>query len=143
MKIAIPTSDKKTIFGHTGHADYFMVLTIEGKEILESDYRNNPHADNPNHGNIPDHEPGMHNHDHDHNQNHEHNHDHHNHMHHDENAHDRMIESIKDCEYFVVRHVGRRCAPSLKKFGVKPIKVDGNGDVYIEEVLPKVFELIN
>ena len=135
MKIAIPTSDKKTIFGHTGHADYFLVLTVENGEITNEEYRRNPHADNEEHGHYPDHEPGENHHEH----HHEHHHD--NHLHHDENAHDIMIKSISDCKYFIVRHVGRRCAPSLKKFDVKPLIVRGHGEIAIEDVKPEILKL--
>jgi hypothetical protein len=62
-------------------------------------------------------------------------------MHHDENAHDEMIKSIEDCKYFIVRHVGRRCAPSLKKFNVRPVQVKGNGEILIEDVLEEVVKM--
>ena len=133
MKVAIPTTDKKTIYGHTGHADFFLVLTIENGTIVNEEYRRNPHADNEHHGHHPDHEPGIHHHEH------EHHHD--NHMHHDANAHDIMIESISDCKYFIVRHVGRRCAPSLKKFGVRPVQVRGHGEILIEELKPEILNM--
>jgi len=131
MKVAIPTTDKMNVYGHTGHADYFMVVTIESGEITNKEFRDNPHANQEGHGSHPDHEPGHHNHDH----NHDH---HHNHMHGDENAHDKMIEAIEDCKYFVVKHVGRRCAPSLKKYDVKPVLVKGNGNIRIEDLLVEV-----
>lgn len=136
MKVAIPTTDKKTIFGHTGHADYFLVLTVEDGKIVDEEYRKNPHASHEEHGHYPDHEPGDH---HDHH--HEHHHHHDNHLHHDENAHDTMIQSISDCKYFIVRHVGRRCAPSLKKFDVKPLLVRGHGAITIEEIIPEILKL--
>ncbi len=134
MKVAIPTSDKKTIYGHTGHADYFMVVTIENGTITNNEFRDNPHVNHENHGNHPDHEPG------DHEHNHEHHH-HHNHMHGDENAHDTMIKSIEDCKYFVVKHVGRRCAPSLKKFDVRPVLIKGQGDILIDDILVEVLKM--
>ena len=134
MKVAIPTTDKKTIFGHTGHADYFLVLTIEDNKIIDQEFRNNPHSNKEGHGNVPDHDPGSNHNDHDH-------HHSHNHMHHDESAHDEMIRSIEDCKYFVVRHVGRRCAPSLKKFNLTPLLVKGHGEIFIEDVLPEIVKL--
>ncbi len=138
MKVAIPTTDKKTIFGHTGHADYFLVLTIEDNKIIDQEFRRNPHSEEEGHGDVPDHEPGSNHNDHDHHHDHDHSN---NHMHHNENAHDIMIEKISDCKYFIVRHVGRRCAPSLKKFNIKPLLVKGHGEIFIEEVLPEVVKL--
>ena len=134
MKVAIPTTDKQTIYGHTGHADYFLVVTIEDGKITDKEFRHNPHSDKEGHGQHPDHEPGHHNLDH-------HNHDHHNHMHGDENAHDTMIKSIEDCKYFVVKHVGRRCAPSLKKFDVKPVLIKGHGEILIDDILVEVLKM--
>lgn len=131
MKVAIPTTDKKTIYGHTGHADFFMVITVEEGTITDKEFRDNPHVNHEGHGNHPNHEPGHHNHDHDHGH-------HHNHMHGDDNAHDKMIESIEDCKYFLVKHVGRRCAPSLKKFDVRPVLIKGQGEILIEDILEEV-----
>ena len=139
MKVAIPTTDKKTIFGHTGHADFFLVLTIENNQITNKEYRKNPHADQEGHGQVPNHEPGANHHSHKHHEHHDHHE--HNHLHHDKNAHDVMIESISDCKYFIVRHVGRRCAPSLKKFNVKPVQVRGQGEIFIEDVLPEIIKI--
>jgi hypothetical protein len=42
MKIAIPTSDKTTIAGHTGHAKYFNVITLENEQVVHSEFRDNP-----------------------------------------------------------------------------------------------------
>lgn len=44
MKIAIPTSDKITIAGHTGHAAYFNVITLENEQVVHSEFRENPKA---------------------------------------------------------------------------------------------------
>lgn len=133
MKVAIPTTDKLTIYGHTGHADYFLVLNVEDGKVTDREFRDNPHINHEQHGNHPDHEPGQHDHNHDHA-----NHNHNNHMHGDDNAHDKMIESIEDCQYFIVKHVGRRCAPSLKKFDVKPVLVKGHGDILIEDIIDQI-----
>lgn len=123
MKVALPTTDKTTIYGHTGHADFFMVLTVEDGKVIDREFRDNPHVNHEGHGNHPDHE---------------HHHHHDNHMHGDDNAHDTMIKSIEDCKYFIVKHVGRRCAPSLKKFDVKPVLIKGHGDILIEDVIDQI-----
>ena len=49
MKIAIPTTDKTTIAGHTGHADYFMVITLEDEKVVNQEFRKNPRAGEEHH----------------------------------------------------------------------------------------------
>jgi hypothetical protein len=49
LKIAIPTSDKKTIAGHTGHAEFFNVITLENEQVVNSEFRKNPHSGHEHH----------------------------------------------------------------------------------------------
>jgi len=49
MKIAIPTNDKTTIAGHTGHAKHFMVITLEDEKVVNTELRNNPKSEAEHH----------------------------------------------------------------------------------------------
>ncbi len=43
MKIAVPTNDRDIITPRSGRTKGFLILTINGSEIVDTDYRLNPH----------------------------------------------------------------------------------------------------
>ena len=78
MKLAIPTNDQTTIAGHTGHAEFFMVVTLENEQVVNTEIRKNPRSGEEYHSHGHEHK-----HEHDEggcgcgsNHGHDHGHDH-------------------------------------------------------------------
>ena len=160
LKIAIPTSDKKTIAGHTGHATWFNVITLENEQVVNSEFRENPKAaaehhietsslEMEDHGH--DHEHGGcgcgnghgHDHDHDHDHAHEHGHDHGHggcgcgsgHSHEVDEAHLAMAKTIADCEFFVLKHLGGKLTTPLQRYDIRPVMIRGEVLVNIDDIV--------
>ena len=163
LKIAIPTSDKKTIAGHTGHAAWFNVITLDNEQVVNSEFRANPKAEAEHHietGSLEleDHDHGHggcgcgnghgHHHEHDHEHDHDHDHDHdHGHGHggcgcgnghgHEEvdEAHLAIAKSIADCEYFVLKHLGGKLTTPLQRYDIRPVMIRGEVLVNIDDIV--------
>lgn len=104
MKIAAITDDGKTISQHFGRAAYYLVLTVEGGQIVECELRNKlghaqfheeAHHENTNepHGLGPE----------------------------ADNRHGRMAEAIADCESLLCRGMGRGAYESMKTRNIRPV----------------------
>lgn len=111
MKTAIVTDDQKTISQHFGHTEKYLVVEIEGGQIINRQVREKPgHKD------------------HDHASGHEHEHS----EGHSVDKHKRMADAIADCDFLLARGMGQNAQNHIKKAGVEIYQVDF---VEIEEAL--------
>jgi predicted Fe-Mo cluster-binding NifX family protein len=114
MKIAVITDDEKTISQHFGRADYYLVFTVEdnkitGKELRDKlGHRQFAAEDGHDEGHTADprgHGFGQAS----------------------EDKHNRMIESIKDCQVIIVRGMGRGAYIAMEQANIKPFVSDIEG----------------
>lgn len=110
MKIAIVTDNKKTISQHFGRASHYMVVTIEDGKFISREIR-----DKMGHAEFQ----GEHNEDHHHEGGEQHGHgataDH---------KHDRMAETITDCEAVLCRGMGMGAYEYMKARKIRPVVTD-------------------
>ena len=78
MRIAIPTSDRETLFNRTGRAKEFAIYDMSDGSFEFVEFRENPHK-------HKDHEEGEH-------------HDH---------SHGDVVEVLKDCKALLVKTAGQ------------------------------------
>ncbi len=98
MKIAAVTDDGVTIHSHFGQAPYYLVLTIENKQIVAREQRAKPahnrhgaHEEHDHHGTGGDtHAQGM-------------------------------AEVITDCQVLLARSMGQPAYAALQSVGIQPI----------------------
>jgi predicted Fe-Mo cluster-binding NifX family protein len=108
MKIAVITDDGTTISQHFGRAPYYLVVTVENKQIVKRELRNKlGHAQFANQPH-PEEQPGQ-----------PHGMDPASH-----NKHLQMAESIADCEALLCRGMGMGAYESMKVAGIKPVVTD-------------------
>lgn len=88
MKIAVPTNDQDKIMPRSGRARGFLVFTIDGLDINNTEYRKNPHK-----------------------------HHHHEEEKH-EHSHGDLMGVLKDCDVMVGNMVGSHLKEDLKKAGI-------------------------
>ena len=106
MKIAVITEDGQTISQHFGRAPFYLVFTVEEGVIVAKELR-----DKVGHRQFAQDE-----------------HDHesendprgHGFGAHSDAKHDRMIESIVDCEVIIVRGMGRGAYLALAQANIRP-----------------------
>ncbi len=124
IKIAIPTSDGKTIFRHFGQARAFLVVTLENGELIHQELREMPDAGGDEH------------------------HHHHDHSHHDHGhgqgrglgmggnpAHAAKFDYIADCQYLIGGGMGQSAVQRLQNMGIQVALTDHkNIDDLLEEV---------
>ncbi|UCH87554.1 MAG: NifB/NifX family molybdenum-iron cluster-binding protein [Dehalococcoidia bacterium] len=132
MKIAAVSEDEVNISQHFGRAPYYVVLTVEGNEIVDSETR--PKV---GHHTFAAHEhprPGRG-------------------QRHGCDAgsqpkHRRMAETIADCDVLIAGGMGQGAYESLKDYGIRPI-VTEIGDIreailrYLEGNLPNLRERLH
>ncbi len=115
MKIAVPVIDQTLrIAKNAGHTPYFAIFNIGGgmfKTITLEGLRANPKMSG--HEVSEEEHSGKHVCDHDEND-----------MEHIK-AHDLMSEAIKDCDYLVIKSACKNTANSMKEFGIKMKKYNG------------------
>jgi predicted Fe-Mo cluster-binding NifX family protein len=116
MKIAVPVIDETLkIAKNAGHTPYFAVFTVGGgmfKTIALEELRVNPKM--AGHEISEEEHSGKHVCDHDAND-----------IEHIK-SHDIMAEAIKDCDYVLVKMACKNTANSMKEFGVKVKKYNGD-----------------
>lgn len=100
MKVAIATDDYKSVTGHVGRCNGFLIVTVENGEIKETEEREN---------NFTNHGRGNHGHGH-----HHHGEDH-------RSGHQRLAEGLEDCSHLICHGVGWRLVEDLTVAGIKPI----------------------
>jgi predicted Fe-Mo cluster-binding NifX family protein len=100
MKIAVASDDGKTITGHVGKCEMFIVFDIIDKEIINVEKRLNSFT--------------MH-------KTENHNHEHHNHENHEPNRHVGIINGLKDCNYLFCCSGGHGLIDDLFSSGVQTI----------------------
>ncbi len=103
MKIAVATSDGKTISMHFGQAPQYVVVTVDDGVIVRREVREKA---------FHHHGPAGHGHD----QGHGH------------GPHAEMAAAISDCEAMIVGGMGRPAYVSLKARGIEPI-ITSLGDI--------------
>ena len=104
MKIAVATSDGKSVSQHFGRSAGFVVFNVDGKKIIGQEYRTNqatPHAQGLCRG--------------------EHEHEGHNHA--------GIVALLQDCEVVLCGGMGARAAEALTQQGVKPVVLPVAGSV--------------
>ena len=108
MKIAAITDDGKTISQHFGRAQYYLVATVENRQIVSRDLREKlghaQFADQPHAEEVPGQPHGMDAASH--------------------NKHLQMAEAIADCEALLCRGMGMGAYESMKARGIRPIVTD-------------------
>ena len=108
MKIAAITDDGKTISQHFGRAPYYLVVTVEGGEIVERQLRDklgHTHFVNqPHEPELPGQPHGMGSTAH--------------------NKHLSMAEAISDCEALLCGGMGMGAYQSMVARGIKPVVTD-------------------
>ncbi|KUG26804.1 hth dna-binding protein [hydrocarbon metagenome] len=102
MKVAIATDDYKSVTGHVGRCNGFLIVTVENGNIKETEEREN---------NFTNHGRG----------NHGQGHGHHHHGEEHKTGHQRLAEGLKDCSHLICHGVGWRLVEDLTVAGIKPI----------------------
>jgi predicted Fe-Mo cluster-binding NifX family protein len=128
MKIAAVTDDGKTISAHFGRAIKYLVVTVEDGQITGSELR-----DKANHHDFHQEESGQHTH---HIQPSDYKHaPGHGHGRHSAEKHQRMFETIPDCQIVLARGMGQGAYAGLEQMGIRPILTEIKG---IEEAVQAV-----
>jgi predicted Fe-Mo cluster-binding NifX family protein len=108
MKIAAITEDGKTISQHFGRAPYYLVLTLQGNEIVDCEMRNKlGHAQLHEGGKHEESPSGRHGFDPE-----------------SDRRHGRMAEAITDCEALLCSGMGMGAYESLKARNIRPVVTD-------------------
>jgi predicted Fe-Mo cluster-binding NifX family protein len=110
MKIAAITDDGKTISQHFGRASHYMVVTIEGGNIVNREIR-----EKMGHAQFQ----GEHHEDHHQNPGQPHGYGSA-----ADDRHGRMIESIVDCEAVLCRGMGTGAYENMKMRNIRPVVTD-------------------
>jgi len=117
MKIAFITEDEKTISRHFGRAPYYLVVEVEDNKIVSkerreklghSNFADEGHHHTSSQGSGMD--PESH------------------------NKHDRMSQSISDCDVLICGGMGMGAYQSMQTLGITPLVTDL---MDIEEALSK------
>lgn len=108
MKVAVITDDGKSISRHFGRAQHYLVATVEDGEIVDRELR-----DKLGHHNFSNEPHGPHN------PGQPHGFDSAAH-----NKHQRMAESISDCEAVICGGMGAGAYRSMVEGGIKPVVTD-------------------
>ena len=108
MKIAFATDDGKTISAHFGKASHYLVVRIDNGQAVQRELR-----DKPAHGHAATEPHGLH----DASQPHGFDPA-------SQDRHNRMIDSIRDCEVMISRGMGRGAYASLLSACLRPIVTD-------------------
>jgi predicted Fe-Mo cluster-binding NifX family protein len=108
MKIAAITDDGNTISQHFGRAQYYLVATVENRQIVSREMRDKlghvQFANEPHPEEVPGQPHGMDAASH--------------------NKHLQMAEAIADCEALLCRGMGMGAYESMKTRGIKPVVTD-------------------
>ncbi len=132
MKVAVITDDGKTISRHFGRARYYQVVEIQNGEIIGREmrdkighsqyaHREQRHVD-PTKGSGMD--PASH------------------------SKHERMAETISDCNALICGGMGRGAYQSMETFGIKPLvtqikDIDEAIDAYLQGNLKDHTEMLH
>ena len=112
-KIAFPTNDGQFINSHFGRSQYFLILEIEGQNVINKELRSND-----SHKGMPDHH---------HEHSHEHHHEHHDDPEHQEQqarAHARIFDILHDVDILIAGGMGPRIYNQLVENGYTVIKTN-------------------
>lgn len=115
MKIAVVTDDQTTISRHFGRAQYYLVFTVEGGQVIRKELR-----DKLGHDQFRQEHREQEHHEHKH-QDHERGHGY---GRHSQEKHSRMMANIQDCQVLLCGGMGMGAYESLQRIGVSPILTD-------------------
>lgn len=104
-KIAVATDDSKTVAGHVGRCQAFLIFETDGVKVLNREIRENRfthHRQNENNENEHAHHHGV------------------GHAH----GHQNLVDGLKDCEAIIFSHGGWRLIEDLKTNNITPILTD-------------------
>jgi predicted Fe-Mo cluster-binding NifX family protein len=110
MRIAVVTDDGQTISQHFGRAPYYLVFTVEDKEIVGQELRDkvgHQQLAQEDHRHASDADPRGHG-----------------FGAHSDAKHARMIESIRDCQAVIGRGMGRGAYLALEQAHIRPFVTD-------------------
>lgn len=111
MKIAIASADEQTISKHFGHAEKYVVFSVEDGRVTDRKT-----LSKPGHRYFSAESPGQHS-----------------HRkgggerglgHQSKRKHDLMVENIRDCDVLLTRGMGRGAYLNLQEWGIRPIVTD-------------------
>jgi predicted Fe-Mo cluster-binding NifX family protein len=114
MRIALATDDFKTITGHVGRCNGFIIYDSDDSGIKKIEDRKNTFT-------LHAHRGG----DHEHHQGHGHS----------GHSHQGLVEGLKDCQYLISQGAGRRLVDELKQVGIEMIiTVESDPETAIEKL---------
>ena len=90
MKIAIATDDFRTVTGHVGRCNGFLIFEISDKKIISTEKRDNNFTNHK-------HTDGAHSHSHDH-----------------ASSHSNLIAGLHDCSHLICQSAGLRLQENFK-----------------------------
>lgn len=102
MKIAVPSDDGKTIAGHTGRAQGFIIYMTESIGFQRLEYRRNEYTA---------HAQGLHP------QNEDEHHHHHEHNH----SHGPLLDALNGCKIVIAHGMGPRLVTDFEHRGISPV----------------------
>ena len=115
MKIAAVTDDGVSISPHFGRATQYLVVTVEGGQVIATEVRQKTgHREF-----ARDHE-----HPHEYHGHHSHSHQGHGFGSHAEGKHRRMFAPVLDCQMVLARGMGRGAYLGLQQVGLRPVITD-------------------
>ncbi len=135
MKIAIPSTDNKSVFGHFGKAKGFTICEIEDNKVVDRKHIDNTftgHAQEKNHAKEEHHEAhGL-----QYDGGHEHHHHEGGHEHHGGHSHEGIFKAIGDCDVVIAGGMGRRLyneflERNIKVFVTKETSIDRALEVFL------------
>jgi predicted Fe-Mo cluster-binding NifX family protein len=128
MKIAAVTDDGQTISAHFGRASQYVVMTVDGDLITKREVR-----DKVGHQDFQ--QEGVYR------------HEHHNNPQgrgygkHSAEKHQRMFETINDCQVVLARGMGKGAYNGLQEMGIRPILTEiSEIDVAVQAVMDDSIE---
>ncbi len=107
MKVAIATDDFKTVTGHVGRCQGFLILDVENGEIKNREERINDFT-NHGRGRGGNGQGGGHRHGHGHGTEHR-------------SGHQRLADGLSDCSHLICQGVGWRLVEDLTRAKIQPL----------------------
>jgi predicted Fe-Mo cluster-binding NifX family protein len=107
MKLAVATDDFKTVTGHIGRCNGFLIYEIDDKKIIAKEEKENTFTLHK----IGEHHHGQHDHNHSH-------------------GHARLVDALKGCSHLICSAAGWRVVEDLKQNNIEVIFTDEESAEY-------------